>query len=86
MYNVDEESVFGGYSTFMNAGASIAWNVISLGVEYRAGTANYKDLTGSEEDYEGDVSTNRNPQKIYSRIKKHCVLRWSWRIHRKRGA
>jgi hypothetical protein len=56
VYNVDEESVFGGYSTFMNAGASIAWNVISLGVEYRAGTANYKDLTGSEEDYEGDVS------------------------------
>lgn len=56
VYNVDEESVFGGYSTFMNAGASIAWNVISLGVEYRAGSANYKDLTGSEEDYEGDVS------------------------------
>lgn len=52
VYNPDEESIWGSYSTFMNAGASIAWNVISLGVEYRGGNAKYKDLSGAEDDYE----------------------------------
>lgn len=52
VYNPDEESILGSYSTFVNAGASIAWNVISLGVEYRVGNAEYKDLSGAEEDYD----------------------------------
>lgn len=51
VYNVDEESVFGSYSTFINAGASVAWKVISVGVEYRTGRAKYKELTDSEDEY-----------------------------------
>ena len=50
VYNPEDASIFGSYSTFMNVGASVAWRVISMGVEYRGGTAKYKDLSGYEDD------------------------------------
>lgn len=56
LYDVDAESVLGGYSTFMNVGATLAWNVLSFGVEYRSGSAKYSDLTGGDED--ADLSQN----------------------------
>lgn len=48
-YDVDAETIWGSYSTFINIGTSIAWNVLSVGVEYRSGNAKYKELTNSRE-------------------------------------
>lgn len=42
------------YVTMFNAGCAIAWKVISLGVEWRWGTAKYNGLTFDESVFEDD--------------------------------
>lgn len=42
------------YVTMLNAGCAIAWKVISLGVEWRWGSANYKGLSFDESNFSDD--------------------------------
>ncbi|HIW64635.1 MAG TPA: hypothetical protein H9879_00150 [Candidatus Alistipes intestinipullorum] len=42
------------YVTFCNAGCTVAWKIVSLGVEWRWGTAKYDGLTFDESAFEGE--------------------------------
>jgi hypothetical protein len=44
VYAVENELFMGRYATYYNVGATVAWRVLSLGVEYRTGKATYDDL------------------------------------------
>ena len=43
-YMPDYEEGYGGYMTVCNVGGTIAWKLLSLGVEYRSGKAIYKEF------------------------------------------
>ena len=49
-----DETVHHHYVTFCNAGCSVAWKVISLGVEWRWGTAKYEGMTFDESEFDED--------------------------------
>ncbi len=49
-----DDSLYHHYVTMFNAGCAIAWKVISLGVEWRWGTAKYNGLTFDESVFEDD--------------------------------
>ena len=49
IYIPDYETVWGNYVTFYNVGATIAWKVLSVGLEYRHGGAKYMNLVDDEE-------------------------------------
>lgn len=49
-----DETVHHHYVTFCNAGCSVAWKVLSLGVEWRWGTAKYKGMTFDESEIDED--------------------------------
>lgn len=44
VYAVENELFMGRYATYYNVGATVAWRVLSLGVEYRTSKATYDDL------------------------------------------
>lgn len=44
VYAVENELFLKNYATYLNAGLSVAWRLLSLGVEYRAGKTLYDDL------------------------------------------
>lgn len=44
VYAVENELFLKNYATYLNAGLSVAWRLLSLGVEYRTGKASYDDL------------------------------------------
>ncbi|MDE5731367.1 MAG: hypothetical protein K2H81_07620 [Alistipes sp.] len=50
-----DETVHHHYVTFCNAGCTVAWKVVSLGIEWRWGTAKYNGITFNE-DYDEDPS------------------------------
>lgn len=62
IYVPDNETVWGNYATFYNVGATIAWKVLSVGVEYRRGGAKYASLMDNEEtdlvNLNGNFNTN----------------------------
>lgn len=43
------------YVTMWNAGCAVAWNVISVGVEWRWGSANYSGLSFDESNFDEDA-------------------------------
>lgn len=45
-YLPDEETCYGNYMTVLNVGGTIAWKLLSLGVEHRSGKAVFKELGG----------------------------------------
>lgn len=44
VYAVENELFMKNYATYLNAGLSVAWRLLSLGVEYRTGKTSYDDL------------------------------------------
>ena len=44
VYAVENELFLKNYATYLNAGLSVAWRLLSLGVEYRTGKTSYDDL------------------------------------------
>ncbi len=50
IYVPDYEAVWGNYVTFFNVGGTIAWKLLSVGVEYRSGSAEYKALVDADID------------------------------------
>ena len=44
VYAVENELFLKKYATYLNAGLSVAWRLLSLGVEYRTGKTSYDDL------------------------------------------
>lgn len=44
VYAVENELFLQNYATYLNAGISVAWRLLSLGVEYRTGKTSYDDL------------------------------------------
>ncbi len=50
IYVPDYEAVWGNYETCYNVGGTIAWKVLSVGVEYRTGSADYKALADADID------------------------------------
>ena len=44
VYAVENELFLKNYATYLNAGFSVAWRLLSLGVEYRTGKTSYDDL------------------------------------------
>ena len=44
VYAVENELFLKNYATCLNAGLSVAWRLLSLGVEYRTGKTSYDDL------------------------------------------
>ena len=49
-----DETIHNHYVTFCNFGLTAAWKVVSLGAEWRWGTATYKGLTFDEEGFDED--------------------------------
>ncbi|MBR5333807.1 MAG: hypothetical protein IKV33_03620 [Alistipes sp.] len=46
IYEVEVECGYGNYATMYNAGATVAWKILSVGVEYRGGKCAYKSFDG----------------------------------------
>lgn len=44
VYAVENDLFLRNYATYFNAGVSVAWRLLSLGVEYRIGKVSYDDL------------------------------------------
>ena len=53
-----DETVHHHYVTFCNAGCTLAWKVVSLGVEWRWGTAKYDGLKFDESAFDEDDLTD----------------------------
>lgn len=54
-----DETVHHHYVTFCNAGCTLAWKVVSLGVEWRWGTAKYDGLKFDESAFDEDDPDGR---------------------------
>lgn len=66
IYVPDYEAVWGNYATFFNVGGTIAWKVLSVGVEYRKGSAKYKSLIDDDIDIVNMMGNfNTNSMRFY---------------------
>lgn len=65
-----DESFYHHYATFFNTGFSVAWKVISIGCEWRWGTATYDGLAfdeeslSNDEDASGEILSDLGKQKF----------------------
>lgn len=59
-----DETVHHHYVTFCNAGCAIAWKVLSIGVEWRWGTAEYDGMKFNESDFDEDDLANGDTPSI----------------------
>lgn len=74
----DIETTFGGYETFFNMGASLAWKVISVGMEWRRGHGCFKSF--DDDSYLFGIS-DKVAETIGSNLVSDKVITNGWRFY-----
>ena len=66
VYAVENELFLRNYATYFNVGATVAWRLLSLGVEYRMGEVTYDDLGELSELMPGlEINLDTSSWRVY---------------------
>lgn len=78
-YQSDLETTFGGYETFFNMGASLSWQLISVGLEWRRGNGCFKSFDG-EGSYLFGIS-DKVAETVGSNLVSDKIITNGWRFY-----
>lgn len=76
-----DETVHHHYVTFCNAGLTVAWKVVSLGAEWRWGTAKYDGMTFDESEFDEDDMNDPSVDDVLKNVPDRKFKTSSFRIY-----
>lgn len=76
-----DETVHHHYVTFCNAGLTVAWKVVSLGAEWRWGTAKYDGMTFDESEFDEDDMSDPSVDDVLKNVPDRKFKTSSFRIY-----
>lgn len=76
-----DETVHHHYVTFCNFGLTAAWKVVSLGAEWRWGTAKYNGMTFDEEGFDEDDMSDPSVDDVLKNVPERKFKTSSFRIY-----